>query len=285
MIVDFRVRPPFKSFRSSFLYRKRDPSPDPVTAFALHAGMTPYRSFDEQSMEAFIEEMDAAGVGLGVVMGRSAPPPFNGVPNEEVAELVASYPNRLIGFGAVSGMDVAGGVRELDRIKALGLRGVAIDNGYCDPPIYDDDARMDPIYARCEELGLILSITSSLYLGPDLSYSHPQAIQRVARRFPGLKIVVPHACYPWTTLAVAVAMQCTNVYLIPDLYLNTPGLPGQRDYLDAANTYLSHRLLFASSYPVRSMGDSVAAFSALDFRSDAIRQQCLGQNALRLLDL
>jgi predicted TIM-barrel fold metal-dependent hydrolase len=285
MIIDFRVRPPYKGFLSSFLYRARDPNPDPATMPGLQIGVGRYRSFDEKSMPAFMAEMDEAGIDMAVAMGRAAPAPYNGIPNQDVADLVRDYPGRFLGFGAVSGMDVPAALAELDRIGDLGLVGVAMDNGYCDPPLYDDDERLMPIYEKCAALGLILSLTSSVFLGPDLSYSNPAAIQRVAKRFPGLRIVVPHASWPWTQQICAVALQCSNVFLIPDLYLNIRDLPGSDDYVKAANSFLGYRLLYASSYPVRSMGESMRNFRALPFADDALRERCLGLNAKRLLGL
>jgi len=62
-------------------------------------------------------------------------------------------------------------------------------------------------------------------------------------------------------------------------------MPGANEYVKAANYYLGHRLLFASSYPVRPLGQSVEQFRALPFASDEIRSRCLGGNAARLLGL
>jgi predicted TIM-barrel fold metal-dependent hydrolase len=283
MIVDFRVRPPFKGFLGSFLYRPRNPNPDPVTASGLQLGIERYRSFEEKSMTAFMEEFDEAGIRLGVLMGRQAPAPYGSVPNEDVAELTRLYPRKLVGFGAVAGADPAAAIRELERITDFGLRGVAMDNPYWG--LYDDDEALFPIYEAIEKAGLILSLTSSMYIGDDLTYCMPVHIQRVARKFPGLKITVPHGGWPWTTQMCAVAFQCTNVYLVPDFYMHIPNIPGAEQYLRSANSFLSHRLLYASSYPVRPLGQSVRQFRELDFASDEIRERCLGGNALRLLGL
>lgn len=283
MIVDFRVRPPFKGFLGSFLYRPRNPHPDPVTISGLQLGIEPYRSFETKSMSAFIEEFDEAGIGLGVAMGRQAPPPYGSVPNEDVAELVRLYPGKFVGFGSVGSGEPTRAIREIEPIVDLGLRGVAMDNGYWG--LYDDDESLYPIYEAVEKAGLILSLTSSLFLGEDMTYAMPVHIQRVARRFPGLKITVPHGGWPWTTEACAVAFQCTNVYLVPDFYMHIPNMPGAEQYLRSANSFLSHRLLYASSYPVRPLGQSVRQFRELAFASEAIRTRCLGTNALRLLGL
>lgn len=283
MIVDFRVRPPFKGFLGSFLYRPRSPNPDPVTMSGLQLGIEPYRSFETKSMSAFLEEFDEAGIGLGVAMGRQAPPPYGSVPNEDVAELVRLHPRKFVGFGSVGSGDPAGAIREIGRIVDLGLRGVAMDNGYWS--LYDDDESLYPVYEAVEKAGLVLSLTSSLFLGEDMTYAMPVHIQRVARRFPGLKITVPHGGWPWTTEMCAVAFQCANVYLVPDFYMHIPNMPGAEQYLRSANSFLSHRLLYASSYPVRPLGQSVRQFRELAFASDAIRTRCLGENALRLLGL
>jgi predicted TIM-barrel fold metal-dependent hydrolase len=83
----------------------------------------------------------------------------------------------------------------------------------------------------------------------------------------------------------AVAFQCPNIYLVPDFYMHIPNMAGADEFLKAANFFLSYRLLYASSYPVRPLGQSVRQFSDLAFSDDAIRRRCLGENAGRLLGL
>jgi len=285
MIIDFRVRPPWRGFAKTAIFNPRDPKPDPVTARALQMNLPPYRSFSERSIDAFIEEMDEAGIDLGVIMGRQSPPQYGSVPNEEIAELVAKHPRRFLALAGIDGSRTDAALAEIDKIAGWGFKGISLDNGWCDPPLYDDDASLNPIYQRCADGGLIVAITSSIFVGPDLTYCDPVHIQRVAKRFPKLKIVVSHAAWPYSTLMCAIAMQCNNVYLVPDFYGHIPNTPGADDYTRAANYYLGHRLLYASSYPVRPLGQSVDQFRALPFASDAIRKQCLGLNAARLLGL
>jgi uncharacterized protein len=273
MIIDFRVRPPYKSFLKSWIFRERPKNPDPATISPLYIGLPPYRSFEERSMTAFIEEMDEAGIDKAVIMGRQSAPNYGSVPNVEVAELLQQYADRFLGFGGVMGTDVATALAEVDRIVDWGFKGVAMDNGWADPPLYDDDQKLFPIYEKCDKLG------------PDLTYSMPVHIQRVAMAFPNLKIAVPHGSWPWTTEICAVAFQCRNVHLVPDFYFHIPNTPGAEQYLRAANYYLQHRLLYASSYPVRPLKQSVEQFKALAFEKDETRQLCLGANAARILGL
>ena len=285
MIIDFRVRPPYGGFCDLHLYRPRSSSVDPVTASGLSLNLEPSRSFDERSIEAFVEEMDQAGIDMAVVMGRQSPSPYGSVPNDDVAGLVNSYPRRFVGFGSVDGLAGQAALDEVDRCVELGFKGIALDNGWCDPPLYDDDERLFPLYERIHEHGLIVSLTSSIFVGPDVEYCNPVHIQCVARRYPELPIVVPHAAWPWTAVMCGVAFQCTNVYLLPDFYGHIPNTPGAEEYVRSANYFLSHRLLYGSSYPVRPLGQSIEQFRALGFESDEIRSLGLGGNAARLLGL
>ena len=72
-------------------------------------------------------------------------------------------------------------------------------------------------------------------------------------KYPSLKIVVPHGCWPHVHKALALAIRCPNVYLMPDCYLYIHNFPLSEEYVIAANTYLKYRILYASSYPVRSL--------------------------------
>ncbi len=285
MIIDFRVRPPFKAFCDLHIFRPREPEPDPVTVSGLRLDLPSYRSFEEKSIAAFLEEMDEAGIDMAVAMGRQSPPPYGSVPNEDLSELVTTYPDRFVAFGGIDGSQGEEALREIDRCREMGFKGVALDNGWCDPPLYDDDEKLFSIYQKCMEDGLIVSLTSSIFVGPDLTYCMPVHIQRVARRFKELTIVVPHAAWPWTTEMCGVAFQNPNVYLIPDFYGHIPNSPGATEYVRSANYFLSYRMLFASSYPVRPLKQSVEQFKDLGFELEEIRSRCLGENAARLLGL
>ena len=144
--------------------------------------------------------------------------------------------------------------------------------------------RVYPIYEAALGLGIPVVVTSSHFIGPDMSYAMPEYLQRVALDFPELTIIVGHACWPWTTQACALAARCHNVYLMPEFYMYVPGMPGARDYVDAANGYLSHRTLYSSCFPTRSLDQALDNFAALPLTGEA-RERLLWQNAARLLGL
>ena len=209
------------------------------------------------------------------------------IPNADVVSLVARYPGRFVGFGSVDVRDPRAALDEIDRCAGQGLRGIAFDNPLSSPALYDDDASLLPLYERCARQRLIISLTASVMVGPDLSYSMPQHIQRVGLAFPDTPVVVPHAAWPWTMQMIAIALQGkmfgrSKVYMIPDFYLSQANAPGRSDYIDAANFGLADRILFASSYPALPLEPSVRAVEAIAFTDPLAARRILHDNAAGL---
>ena len=127
-VVDFRVRPPFKGFAGMDLYYDRS-SIDPVTGSVFDMNVDECPSRAERSIELFMKEMDQAGIDVGVVMGRAAADARPGrpshllsgtIPNDDVSELVATYPGRFVGFGGINGTNTQAALDEIDRCRAWG---------------------------------------------------------------------------------------------------------------------------------------------------------------------
>ena len=85
-----------------------------------------------------------------------------------------------------------GAIAQIERALALGFRGVTIEPGAYPVPIYADDRTLYPIYAYLEDKDLPVVLLTGGNAGPDLSYSNPVQVDRVASDFPQLRIVVAH---------------------------------------------------------------------------------------------
>lgn len=279
MIIDFRVRPPTKGFLRTYHYVNWNRTERIATDYGLKSPSSALN----RDMSLFLAEMDAAGVDRAVVVGRQNALEWGKVPNEDVAAIVAEHPDRIYGYGGVDGSDPDAAVAEAERaVRELGLRGIAVEPGFCQPPLYPDDESLYPIYAECERLKVPVMLTVSVLVGPDISYSDPTHIDRVAQAFPEVIFIIAHAAWPWVIPILGVAFKRENVYVLPDFYLLH--MPGRHDYVEAANLYLKERLIFGSGYPIASLGESLHVISELPFRPDA-RSLFLGDNAARLLGL
>ena len=75
--------------------------------------------------------------------------------NTWIAEYCAAHSERLLGIGQTAMRSVADGIADLERIKALGLRGVMMPGN---PAVADyDDPMYGPFYEAAADLGLPLS--------------------------------------------------------------------------------------------------------------------------------
>jgi predicted TIM-barrel fold metal-dependent hydrolase len=285
MIIDARVRPPFKSLTQVLA---TEPGARPaVKRSPLVSGYEKTPSMAQKSTELFMEEMDAAGVNKGILVGRQAG--HRTILNDDIAELRDRYPDRFpVALAGINGADVAAGVREIERaLQEMHFNGIAVDPGWWVPPRYVDDPKNHPLYKRCEELGGVLYLTCSLMQGPDISYAEPWRIQRVANAFPNLQIAVVHGAFPYTSEMIGVMIANAplgNLWVIPDFFQFIPGFPGAQDWVGAANHYLGDRILFASSYPVRPLAQSLTEFRRFSYEPKVL-ENLLSKNAATLFGL
>lgn len=106
-------------------------------------------------------------------------------------------------------------------------------------------------------------------------------IDDLARRYPDLKIVAGHGCWPWVTQMLGVAFKHRNVYVCPDVYMF---MPGADEYIQAADTYLQDQFIFGTAYPYRPLGQTAQDFLALPIRPEAMRK-IVYDNAAALLKI
>jgi uncharacterized protein len=276
-IIDFRLRPPLKGFLDMVMYSAAERR-DRITR---QHGMEPAESAQKKSMDLLLRDMDEAGVTTGVVMGRYSGL-YGSVSNQDVADIVKSYPGRFIGIGSIDPSNRRAAIRQIDEALALGLKGINLEPGAYALPLLADDRRLYPVYAYCEDKGVPVTVMAGGSAGPDLSYTYPVHIDRVAGDFPNLKLAISHGAWPWVQEILHVAFRRPNVYISPDQYLCN--MPGMNDYLIAANGYLADRFLYASSYPFLSAKGYAEWFRKLPIRPELLEQIMYG-NAARFLGL
>ena len=283
MIIDFRVRPPYASFRNLTIFNARLNTADRPAAWVGPLA----ESVASRSLDMFLRELDEAEVRHAVVWGRGVPDPKASTTVEDVAKLVELHPQRFSGLAGIpvpNAANVDGAVRELERAMGeFGLKGITLEPGFAmsDTNGADDPALL-PLYERCQELDGILGLTISVRAGSDIRFSNPEAVDRIAGMFPKLRIVVGHSFWPWVAQACGVAYRRRNVYLLPDFY--GVGCPGYLQWVEAANTLLSRQILFASAYPLAAVGPMADAYKKLPFQTESLRR-VMETNAAELLRL
>lgn len=281
MIVDMRLRPPLAGLLATPLFKPGGKS------MTYHSQFPTPPSAARQSPELLLSEMNEAGIDLGVIMGRQSTGGLGSVPNAELAQWIALYPGRFVGW---VGIDATKPMQEIlaevaQFIALPEFRGVSIEPSIAPGFTGADDRRLYPLYDHCERRGIPISITLSAILQASerrpIEYGAPAQLYRVAIDFPALALHVAHAAWPWVMDMIGVAFTCPNIWLSPDQYL-VPPLPGAELYAKAAVSYFPERTLFGTAYPFKPLSPMLDAYRAWNWPK-SVEQKIFGENALRLM--
>ncbi|NCB63593.1 MAG: amidohydrolase [Clostridia bacterium] len=278
-IIDFRYRPPYKSYRETIMYSDLKRAKQCSEAFGMHQSP----AVAARDFAASLKEMDDAGIQTAVLAGRKVLPHIGVVDNRDIADLVRDHPGRFIGMAGADPSDMDAAMAEVETyVAGAGLRGVVLEPGLTKDPMFVEDRRIWPIYERCQALDVPVMLMVGSNCGPTVEFSKPAHAEAVAAAFPKLRVILSHGGWPWVTEMIHIAYRYKNVCLLPDLYFFNA--PGCTDYLAAANYILKDQMLFGSAYPYVSLQEARDYFMNGRLRSEAVEPFFSG-NARRVLGI
>ncbi len=274
-VIDFRFRPntaeTISGIQNSKMFKGLCESID-------------FSKMKPQTVSEVVADLDRHQVEWAVITGRDCETTYGAKSNNDsVIEFVQAFPNKFFGF---VGLDPHKGMGAIEELKAsiqdLGMHGAAVDPYLAQ--IYAHDAKYYPIYAKCCELDIpIVFTTGPATLVPNAIIDHvaPRYIDVVARDFPELKVVISHGGYPWVNEAISVAERNRNVYIDLSEYEFSPMAEA---YLQAANTMIPDKILYASAHPFVDFHEALKKYEKLPLKPE-VRQKIMYDNAARLLGL
>ena len=231
------------------------------------------------SLAEFVRALAANDIAHAVFTGRqsvSGGEIVRGVSNDYVARCAAESGGRIVGFAGIDPTSGVAALREMERcVRQLGLRGVSLDPHTARS--LPSDRGLYPVYEMAAELRIPVTFTMGPLVG---RYAEPSAVDQVAEDFPGLTLVCSHGCWPQVTEFIALAYRRDNVYLEASIY---EFLPGAEPFLDAANTIIQDRVVYASAFPFNPL-ETLSRFTRLPFSAAALDKLVYG-NASRVLGL
>ena len=276
-IIDSRARPPIEGFLADRTYANLERTVGNIE----NRGWQAPKSLLERSLSEYRRESQEAGISLAGVPARAPNRWMGGKGNAPVFEACDQSNGFFMPYAAVdpTSADAADSIEEL---KVQGAVAIVFEPGVADEPTYIDDPGISEVYESCMAAELPALVMSGGEAGPDTSYSDPVRLDRIAQRFPDLKIVNVHGGWPNVQGALGVAFRRPNVWMLPDVYF--PGLTGEADYVVAMKTFLQDRFLFATGYPfcpIKATVDRYLRFSL----SESVIQKVFRGNAVRLFGL
>ena len=243
---------------------------------------------DLGEIEDIVDDLASAGVEATVIHNFLPTP--GGMTNRELAETIAPHRERLIGFVRVNPHDVQRSLVEADEcVATAGFRGVTVTPFW--HRVRADDPLLDPVWQYCVEHDLVAYIHTSVnwVRSIPLDYEHPLIVDRVACRYPDLRIAAGHGGWPWIPDMVAVAMRQPNVYVdfsaFRPKHLATPGTGWDMLWYSLQRN-LQDKVVWGSTWSLlgRSVRDAIAEVSSLPLEPNVLDKFVRG-NAARLLGI
>jgi predicted TIM-barrel fold metal-dependent hydrolase len=173
------------------------------------------------------------------------------VPNEYVADYLAGFGSRGIGVASVDPADPSAVDKLTYAATELGMRGLKLSPPYQGFHPHSDAAW--EIYRKASDLGLFMIFHQGWVFDPrcSLEEANPILLDRVARGFPDMKIIIAHLGQPWITETVGIMRRHKNVFTDISARFSRP-----RQLYDGLVTAIEHgvidRVLFGSDFPVIS---------------------------------
>ena len=238
------------------------------------------RPEQELPLPTTIASMDQAGVAKSLISAWYAPNNIM-ISNDEVADFVDQYPDRLIGVGSV---DIRKPMQAIDEIKRcvneLGFKAIRVLPWLWELP--PTDRLFYPVYVACCELDIPFC-TQIGHTGPLMSseVGRPIYLDRVALDFPELKIVGGHIGYPWTEEAIAVATKHENVFIDTSAY-TCKRYPSELIRFLKSNG--RNKVMFGTNYPMITAQKALQDLQNLDLDEDT-QQLFLAENAKRVFKI
>lgn len=278
--IDMRLRPPYGHIRGLWYYGSR------MGEFAKKFGGGYLdQSAKEKSMELLLKDMETLDMQGFVCLRKSGIETVN----ESGAELLNKYGDKFYGAMGIDLFDVEATKKEIDKyvlngpFTAVNIEPDCPPAGHEDSYMYYDDERIFPIYEMCEKNDIPITFTYGSPCFGDVEARNPKSLAKILTTFPKIKIALTHGGWPYfNNTLMALAAGFPNLFIVADHYMC--GLPGWRDYVDAANTICPDQICFGSSYPLNSLFHCVDFYEKAGFRPD-VMEKVYYDNAARFLGL
>ena len=228
--------------------------------------------FRNYSVEEMIETMDEHGVERAIITVDARDP------HGHALSFIEKHPERFSLGAQLDPTKLMKAVRALEAIKKdYPVVLARITPFYIDRP--PTDAVYYPVYAKCIELDLPLTINTGIP-GPPMpgECQNPMYLDRVCLDFPELKLVMAHGADPWWGVAIRLMIKYRNLYLKTSAYLPKYLPP---ELIHFMNTRGKNKIIWASDHPAIQIKRCLEEAEKLDLR-EGVLDKYLYSNAARL---
>ena len=259
-------------------------------------GVSHSAAFSDGTAAGLRASMARAGVDRSVVLPVATHPGQVERVNDASARInETTEETGILSLGCIH-PDFANWREELERVAALGLRGVKLH------PVYQgvdlDDVRYLRILERCGELGLVVITHAGWDIGfPGQVNCSPRMVLRAVKQVGPVKLVLAHMggwrCWDeveellWDTgVCLDTAFSLGSITPLNDGYYTPEDLPllDEEGFMALVRKFGPRRVLFGTDSPWDDQAQAIARIRALPLTPEE-REAILGGNAVKLLGL
>ena len=202
------------------------------------------------------------------------------IPNRFVADYVARFPQKLIGFAGIDPTERSA-LEEIRIAKNdLQLRGITISPAIQD--FHPADTRAMQIYAEAERLAMPILVHSigQATEQSKLEFARPYLLDEVARNFPKLPIIIAQLGQPWLDETICLLGKHTNVFADVSGMLSRPW-QAYSALVSAYQSQVIDKLLFGSDFPYTSATECIEALYSINQIAQGTNLPVVPREALR----
>lgn len=199
---------------------------------------------------------------------------------EDVAQYTRAHPDRFVGLAGYDPFHIRESLDEIGTaVRDYKFKGVYVHIYGFDIPL--TDAKMYPLYAKCVELDIPVSMQVGHVLEAMPSdCARPMMLDRIACDFPDLKMIGAHTGWPWVEELISVCYKWDNVYFGVDAWLPKYLSPATIQFINSRMG--QDRCLWGTNgLPWK---DSLNQLSDLNLRDETVRK-LVRDNAVELFKL
>jgi uncharacterized protein len=220
--------------------------------------------YDRKSMshsgspEELLASGKRAGVGNFLVFSTATTPQQVTAINDFIIGECAEH-TEFIGAGTMHA-EFINFEEEINRIFKSGIKGIKF---HPDFQRFDfDDERLFPVYALLEAKGMFVITHSGDYR---YTYSRPEKVARIARKFPKLRIIAAHFG-GWSMWELA-----RQILILPNVYIDTSstfGFGGVEPVIEGLKAFDHKHIFFGCDFPMWDHKEEINRFKALSLDTD-----------------
>jgi uncharacterized protein len=245
---------------------------------------------DDGGADKLLRSMDEAGIDASIVIAETLPGDISNV--AQVFEAVRRSDRLWAIVNCIFSKTIE--LKYIEELTQLlcGDRVVGLKFYLGYEEYSASDERLHQLYEYCEKHDVpIMFHTGVLEAGSTglLESSHPLQIDRVATRFPNLKIVMAHMGNPWLIDCAAVLAKNPNVYADMSAFfaenksITAHDIEVFKQRMEQVRVFLYsyEKFLFGTDYPLYSQKEYLGAVEALEMEP-AEHESVMHGNAARL---